>query len=174
MSRQLLSVVFLALAVFSLPCAAEVAQDRPNVLLIVADDVGIEHLSLYGIGTDGFAKTPNLTALSAQGVVFDNAWADPICSPSRVRIQTGRYGLHDGVGYATHDNAWGLDPESANLLAKRLRDEGDYQTAAFGKWHMGVDPDRDGVPDDDVPNRSGYDDYKGILAHHQDWSDVYG
>ena len=87
-----------ALAFFSaLPCAA---QD--NVLLVIADDLGTDWLGLYGQSPDP-PSTPNLDALAAGGIVFTNAWANPLCSPTRAALFTGRYGFRTGVGANPHD-----------------------------------------------------------------------
>lgn len=73
------------------------AQDRPpNILLMIADDLGIEALSLYGLGHNT-AVTPNIDRLAAQGVVFEQFWTQPTCTPSRSEMLTGRYGFHTGV-----------------------------------------------------------------------------
>ena len=69
---------------------------KPNILLIIADDYGAEASSLYPTiaGTQGQVPVPNIEALAQNGVVFDNAWASPVCSPTRGTIVTGQYGLH--------------------------------------------------------------------------------
>ena len=73
------------------------AQDRPpNFLVLIGDDMGVETLSSYGIGTPT-AITPNLDQLAEDGVLFENFWTEPICSPSRADILTGRYPFRHGV-----------------------------------------------------------------------------
>lgn len=169
------AAILAAVLLSSVSSTAVGGAGAPNVLLVLVDDVGIEHLGLYGVGQE-LARTPNLDALAARGVVFEHAWSDAVCSPSRARIQTGRFGFRDGVGYVPVPGeapAWGIDPASGELLAQRLAAEGGYRTAAFGKWHLGLDPDRDGEIDDDVPNQAGYEHFRGILSVHQDWSDAY-
>lgn len=71
--------------------------DAPNVLLILADDLGIETLTGFGVG-DGAAATPVLDDLAARGVMFTEVWAQPLCSATRATILTGRYGFRTGVG----------------------------------------------------------------------------
>ncbi len=72
-------------------------DSRPNILLIIGDDMGNETLSCYGLN-DNAAKTPTLDDLCAQGVRFDNFWSQPTCSPTRATMLTGRYGFRTGVG----------------------------------------------------------------------------
>ena len=75
---------------------------RPNILLLIGDDMGNETLSCYGWSKNP-AKTPTLDDLCASGVRFDNFWSQPICSPTRATMLTGRYGFRTGVGRPTGD-----------------------------------------------------------------------
>ena len=68
---------------------------QPNILLVIADDMGLDPVPGYLPGPTK-AAMPNLEALMANGLTFDNAWADPLCSPTRATILTGRYGLYTG------------------------------------------------------------------------------
>ncbi|UCF17793.1 MAG: sulfatase-like hydrolase/transferase, partial [Phycisphaerales bacterium] len=72
------------------------ATAAENVLLIIADDYGVSSHGLYGYASSS-PPTPNLDTLATQGAVFGNAWATPMCSPTRARILTGRYGFRTGV-----------------------------------------------------------------------------
>ncbi len=134
---------------------------RPNILLILADDLGYGDLSGYG-ATD--LQTPLLDSLMRAGLKFTNFYANsPVCSPSRAALLTGRY--PDAVGVpgvirSTTDNSWGyLDP-SATLLPQLLKRAG-YQTAIVGKWHLGLNaPNR--------PNDRGFDHFHGYLEDMMD------
>lgn len=75
------------------------AVSAPNFLVIVGDDMGAETLSCYGLNDDT-AVTPTLDNLCAHGIRFDNMWSQPVCSPTRATVMTGRYGFRTGVGYA--------------------------------------------------------------------------
>lgn len=89
----------------------EVAGDRPNILLIIADDMGIETLQSYGVG-ESTATTPTLDRLAERGLRFNNFWSQPICSPTRATILTGRYGFRTGVTRPTGDAQFmGFMPE---------------------------------------------------------------
>jgi len=85
--------------------------ETPNILLIIGDDMGNETLSCYGLNSDT-AKTPTLDDLCTNGVRFDNFWSQPVCSPTRATMLTGRYGFRTGVGRPTGDRgAMGDFPE---------------------------------------------------------------
>jgi arylsulfatase A-like enzyme len=78
---------------------ASTAVSAPNILVIVGDDMGVETLSCYGLNND-VAVTPTLDNLCAHGIRFDNMWSQPVCSPTRATVMTGRYGFRTGVGFA--------------------------------------------------------------------------
>lgn len=75
------------------------AAAAPNFLVIVGDDMGVETLASYGL-SDNTAVTPTLDNLSASGLRFNNMWSQPVCSPTRATVMTGRYGFRTGVGFA--------------------------------------------------------------------------
>ena len=77
--------------------SATSAAEAPNFLLMIGDDMAIETLAAYGVGSDT-AHTPNLDTLSARGLRFDNFWSQPVCSPTRATLLTGQYGFRTGVG----------------------------------------------------------------------------
>lgn len=109
---------------FAAPAGA--AERRPNVVLIVADDLGRECLASYG-GTSW--HTPQLDALAAGGTRFAHCYATPWCSPSRVELLTGKYGFRNY-------GAWGeLDVARDVTFARLLRQAG-YATAVAGKWQL--------------------------------------
>lgn len=113
-------------------------KDRagPNVLIILADDMGYGDLNCYG----GVARTPNLDALASEGTKFTNCYAAaPNCSPSRVGLLTGRIPARAGMySYRPQGSVMHL-PDSERTIAELLRPVG-YQTAHFGKWHLGALP----------------------------------
>ncbi len=103
-----------------------------NVLIIVADDLGKEVLSIYDTPTKERAKTPNIDRLSQQGITFDNFWGYPLSAPVRAAMLTGRYGHHTGIV--------ALDitlPTSEVTLFEALPNN--YTNALFGKWHLSRD-----------------------------------
>jgi arylsulfatase B len=106
-----------------------------NVLLIIADDYGVDAQSLYNPGGTT-APTPNINALSASGVRFTNAYACPVCSPTRATILTGRLGFRTGVG----DVASSVNSLASGelTLPEVITQNGSLgiETASFGKWHL--------------------------------------
>jgi len=116
-------ITFLAVPTgFLLPLSA---AEKPNIVLIMADDIGMECLSSYGSGSH---KTPHIDALAASGLRFENAHSQPICTPSRVQIMTG---IHNNRNYL---NFGVLDPKAATF-GNLLREAG-YKTAIAGKWQL--------------------------------------
>ena len=102
-----------------------VAEERPNILLIMADDVGIEGLGCYG-GTS--YKTPNLDRMAAAGLRFTRAYSQPLCTPTRVEIMTGLYNHRNWKYFGI------LDPDT-KTFGHYLKDSG-YTTGIFGKWQL--------------------------------------
>ncbi|MCB9682614.1 MAG: sulfatase-like hydrolase/transferase [Alphaproteobacteria bacterium] len=134
----------------------------PNVLVIVADDVGQDMVGAYGVSPDPPA-TPTIDALAAQGVMFRHAIADPVCSPTRATLLTGRYAWRYGVGAAIPPKAgWGL-PASERLLPVALDEasDGAYTSVALGKWHLAT-PTMGGY---DHPRQAGFDHHIGTMGN---------
>lgn len=158
----------LALAPVS-PAASDASA--PNVLLVLVDDLGIEHLGFYGIGQE-FIPTPTLDAMAERGIVFTNAWGSPVCSNSRALLQTGRHAFRTGVGDAVQsDDDLGL-PLAELTLPELLKENAPvpYATAAFGKWHLGVDPSLGGAL---APNEQGYDHFEGTARNLRGKADYF-
>jgi arylsulfatase A-like enzyme len=137
------------------------AHDKPNILMIMADDLGYGDLSSYG-ATD--LRTPNVDKLVAAGMRFDNFYANcPVCSPTRASLMTGRYPDLVGVPgvIRTHlRNNWGYMLSHAILLPKLLK-SADYHTAIVGKWHLGLESPN-------TPNDRGFDHFHGFLGDMMD------
>ena len=106
------------------------ANDQPNIILIMADDMGYEALSSNGSES---CKSPNLDKLAAKGVRFTNCFSNPICTPSRDKLMTGQYNVRNYVKFG-----W-LDREQTTF-AHQLKAAG-YATAIAGKWQLGRDKD---------------------------------
>jgi arylsulfatase A-like enzyme len=109
----------------------------PNILLIIGDDMGVETLRSFGVGADT-AATPNLDRLAASGVRFNRYWAQPVCSPTRATMLTGRYGFRTGVGRPTGDGAaMGAMPATPPAPAGSPREGGRGGPAAGGRGRPG-------------------------------------
>ena len=101
------------------------AADRPNILLIMADDLGIEGLSCYG--SESY-ETPHLDALAADGIRFTHAYSQPLCTPTRVQLMTGKYNHRNWLYFGI------LDP--AERTFGHLMQDAGYATAIAGKWQL--------------------------------------
>ncbi|MBD1397690.1 sulfatase-like hydrolase/transferase [Pontibacter sp. JH31] len=135
------------------------ADGKPNVVLIIADDMGWDAFGKYP-GTNGLkAKTPVLDSLAQSGITFPNLWVNPECSPTRASIFTGKYGFRTGVGSAIGGNTGGLNA-SETLLQKFINDKtgNQYATAVIGKWHMSNNTQLA------APEQFGVDYYSGIFT----------
>ncbi len=106
-------------------CVCSADQSKPNIILIMADDVGIEGLGCYG-GTS--YKTPNLDAMAANGLRFTHAYSQPLCTPTRVQLMTGKYNHRNWMSFGI------LDPKE-KTFGHALSDAG-YATGIFGKWQL--------------------------------------
>ena len=118
------------------------AVERPNIILIMVDDMGRDWVSCYGAKH----QTPNIDQLAREGVRYETAWSMPICTPTRVTLLTGQYPCHHG--WVQHYDVprrggVGLRPDRFITFARHLRNAG-YATAIGGKWqvnHLGKQPD---------------------------------
>lgn len=131
-----------------------------NVLVVVLDDVGTDKVSSYAEVTDAPA-TPRIDALAAQGVRFVDAYAYPVCSPTRAAVLTGRYARRDGMGAIVRwKGTWEL-PLSEVTIPEMLDASGtDWSTAALGKWHLSGPNTPNGYRH---PNLQGFDHYAGSI-----------
>lgn len=122
----ILSILLLYSGIFA-------AQDRPNIILLLADDLGYQDLSCFGSPA---VETPNLDRLATEGAKYTNFHsASAVCTPTRVSIMTGSYPLRWGVTRHFNDVDMWL-PEASITVAELLRDAG-YTTIHVGKWHLG-------------------------------------
>jgi arylsulfatase A-like enzyme len=163
-SRFFLSISVPALVAWQgvISCRAQEKsqQTKPNIIVVVADDLGYGDVGFQG-GKD--IPTPNIDSLAKSGVKFTNAYVScPVCSPTRAGLLTGRYQQRFGHEFnpgpieGTSDSAkFGL-PLTEVTLAKALK-EANYSTGIIGKWHLGFDPDF-------VPTKRGFDEFFGFLG----------
>jgi arylsulfatase A len=113
-----------------LPLGAQTlpGQRKPNIIFILADDLGINGLSCYGADN---LKTPNIDRLAREGTRFTHAYTAPLCGPSRALIQTGRYAFRTG---ATNQDATGLVKQANETMLPQILKPAGYVTASIGKW----------------------------------------
>ena len=137
------------------------AQEKPNIIFILADDLGYGDLSCYGAKD---IQTPNIDTLADEGIRFTRAYANStVCSPSRAAILTGNYPDMVGVPGVIRnmpDNTWGNLKNDIVTLPEALK-KLSYKTALIGKWHLGY-------KSPDVPNDRGFDYFKGFLGDMMD------
>ena len=131
---------------------------RPNIVLIIADDQGWGDLSISG---NSNLSTPNIDALAQNGVSFENFYVQPVCSPTRAEILCGRQFQRLGV-YGTSAGGERLNLDETTI-AEVFKKAG-YQTAAYGKWHSGMQPPYH-------PNSRGFDDFYGFASGH--WGNYF-
>lgn len=161
--------IFLFLLAFcSMALAAERADKRPNVLVIVADDLGYNDLGFQGCKD---IPTPRLDALAKGGIICTDGYVShPFCSPSRAGLLTGRY--QQRFGHERNPNYWPDDeksglPTDQILLPQVLKDAG-YVTGGIGKWHEGAHPKFH-------PNLRGFTDWYGFIGGgHRYYPEIKG
>ena len=156
------------------PLSSLYSNEKPNVILILADDMGYADISSFGAPD---IKTPRIDALAAEGIRFTNAYAmGPECTPSRTALLTGRYpqrvgGMECAIGTG---NVWRYDdairlarsgelglPADMAVLAPALKKAG-YHNGVFGKWHLGYEPEFS-------PLLQGFDEFIGFLGGNVDY-----
>lgn len=130
--------------------------ETPNVIIINCDDLGFGDLGCFGHPN---IRTPNLDRMAAEGQKWTSFYsADPVCTPSRAGLLTGRYPIRNGMTSAPHPvlfpNSKGGLPTDEITLAELLKQR-DYATGCFGKWHLGHLPQY-------LPTEQGFDTYFGI------------
>jgi arylsulfatase A-like enzyme len=160
--RGILAVIVAALAA-SAPAAQSPASERPNIVLIITDDVGYGDIGSYGAPD---IKTPNIDRLAKNGTRFTDFYANASsCTPTRAGLISGRYQqrfeLERPLGSATtKDGALGL-PATGRSLPQLLRNHG-YATALVGKWHLGYSPQFS-------PKAHGFDSFFGFKSGYIDY-----
>lgn len=152
------------------------AARAPNILIIIADDVGVDQIGAYGEGAPS-VTTPVIDALAARGILFRNTWSNPVCSSTRATILTGRYSFRTGVGFVAEPGEELRDRE--HTLPKMLsrHPSARYGTAAFGKWHLNAgrtwEDDRNVLV---APYRAGFSYHRGVFKNlpgsYESWPDI--
>jgi arylsulfatase A-like enzyme len=159
MKKRLLSCSWRALGLLAVAFASCMvhATERPNVILIVTDDMGYADIGSFGCKD---IKTPNLDRIASEGTLFTNAYVSaPVCVPSRMGFLTGRYQQRWGVygngdGY-TPGGLQGMAQQS--VFAEPFQKAG-YATALFGKWHLSGNASLNGAPRETLPEQNGFDE----------------
>ena len=148
-SRQLILLIIIALV--SISCNTNKPEEKPNIILIMADDMGYECLSTYGSTS---YTTPILDSLASHGIRFSHCVSQPLCTPSRVKIMTGLYNYRN-YDYFGHLN-------SNQYTFGNLMKEAGYSTCIAGKWQLNGLAYKGKLPewnDNTRPNKFGFDEY---------------
>ena len=163
--KSLIIFPFLSLVFFFFSCSKEskipeeiidkkeVIQPstKPNILLIIADDMGLDATPGYSVGTTK-PIMPNLQKLIDQGIRFNNVWSNPTCSPTRAGMITGKYGFRTQVTQVGDELS-----TSEVTIQKYLKNKNtDYSSAVIGKWHLSKDPNH--------ATNMGIEYYSGLLT----------
>ncbi len=145
-----------------------------NVVIIIADDLGSEYCGFYGSHADT-VKMPHIRSLLSRGVLFKNAWSNPLCSPTRAGILTGRYSFRTGVGNAVGGINSAVLDTSEYTIPRLLNSFAPNQIskANIGKWHLHLP---NPVSNYQFPVLMGYDYYEGnfsgTLTSYYSWSKI--
>src|SRR5262245_53693591 len=130
------------------------APGKPNVVFILADNVGYGDLGAYGGGELRGAPTPRLDALAQEGLRLTQFLVEPACIPSRAALMTGQYSIRSGLSLIAIEGSPYTLPANAFTMGELFKSVG-YATAIFGKWHLG------GAPQS-LPTAHGFDEFYGI------------
>jgi arylsulfatase len=139
------------------------AQQKPNVVFILADNVGYGDLGSYGGGELRGAPTPRLDELAREGLRFTQFLVEPGCTPSRAALMTAQYSIRNGLSLIGFPGGPNTLSAKAYTMGQLFKDAG-YATAIFGKWHLGEEPQS-------LPTAHGFDEFYGIPANTS-WNDA--
>jgi arylsulfatase A-like enzyme len=150
--RQFLQTMFAASAL------AQTRTERPNVIVILADDMGYGDLSCYG---SPYIRTPHLDRMASEGVRFTDFYAQPLCGPSRAAFMTGCYPVRNSLMFNHLPRAKTGIHANEVTIAQQMKKAG-YSTSMIGKWHLGDAPPF-------LPTRHGFDSYFGLPYSNDMW-----
>lgn len=138
-------------------------SDKPNIVFILADDLGYNDIGYHAKDHFSAIRTPHLDDLAAKGTTFDNYYVQPVCSPTRGQLLSGRYSIHTGMNAgiirATEPHGFPLENK---LLPEHLRECG-YDTHMVGKWHLGFYKEKY------LPWNRGFNSFFGFLTGGEDY-----
>ncbi len=149
-----LVAALLACQVLLAPAGSAAARERPNVVVMMVDNLGWGELGVYGGGELRGAPTPRLDKLASEGMLLQNFNVEPQCTPSRSAFMTGRHPIRSGTTRVVWGMLYGLT--SWEITVAELFSGAGYATGMFGKWHLGDIQGR-------LPTDQGFDEWYGVL-----------
>ena len=150
--KKLILSLLLTLSQMSIYVSAQNTQ--PNILLIIADDLGIDAIEGFGLDINNPPNTPHINQLQAEGITFINTWATAQCAPTRAALMSGKYGIKTGV----REVPGNLDLEDESIFSRVNRITSDaYATSLIGKWHIS------NPADNSHPHQHGIDHFEGLI-----------
>src|SRR5215475_14091591 len=154
MNRNVWLGLLASLVLIMCMCGAASAKQKPNVVFILADNVGYGDLGPYGGGELRGAPTPRIDQLAREGLRLTQYLVEPGCTPSRAALMTGQYSIRNGLSLVIIPGTPYTLPARAFTMGELFKSVG-YATAIFGKWHLGIDPHS-------LPTAHGFDEFYGI------------
>lgn len=153
--NSIMNKIFLLLLSLFLLSENAIAQDHPNILLVIADDLGVDHSNGYH-EPEVRPITPTLDSLRGIGITFENGIAAPVCSPTRAAIMSGKYGIANGVTQLMVN----FDTTNTSIFKELANQTNDaYADAVIGKWHLSARP-----IDNNHPEKHGIDYFMGPIG----------
>jgi len=145
-----------------LPNSRASGSARPNIIFILADDVGAESLDMYG-GSSW--PTPNINSIADAGMMFENAFSCPSCAPTRAQFLTGRYPFRTGITYPTLPNG-PLSTTGETTLASVLKNSG-YSTGLAGKWNLRYGNAKGAITAEQAAHikAHGFEEHRAFIGH---------
>ena len=151
--KSVLTLLFLIVIPLNSPAIAASNVEKPNVVVMMVDNLGWGELGVYGGGELRGAATPNLDKLASEGMRLQNFNVEPQCTPTRSAFMTGRRPIRSGTTRVVWGMLYGLTNWEVTMA--ELFSSADYTTGMFGKWHIGDIPGR-------FPTDQGFDEWYGV------------
>ena len=148
--KKLLTLTVLALCLGSL--AAHAQDEKPNVVIMLADNLGYGDVGVYGAGEIRVMPTPNIDRLASEGLRFTQFLVEPGCTPSRAGLMTGRYSIRSGLSKIILRGTSSTLADDEVTLGEVFKSKG-YSTAYMGTWHLGSEPQSQ-------PQNQGFDEWR--------------